>query len=242
MNTIYEVIRVIRNQPIFLEDHLERMQESLHAFDRTKTLDFAFIDQEVKHMALSATTINFNLRIEYHIEEDRYAFFEIKGVYPTVHQARDGIRVVTFPYLRDHPNVKIYDLDLRNRMQAKKEQLDAFEILYIHEDLVFETSKANIFFIKGETLVTAPDAMVLKGVTRKKVLELCARFGIPVEKRQVYVQELAQFDAAFLSGTSIHLLPIRELDDIKYPAAHPLWKKLSRAYKYLIVDDLDKVM
>lgn len=242
MNTIYEVVRVIRNQPIFLEDHLERMQESLHSFDQNKALDTDLIDEQVKHMALSGDTINFNLRVEYHLEEERYEFHEVKGVYPTVEQERDGVKVVTFPYMRDNPNVKVYDMDLRNRMQAKKEQYGAFEILYIHEDRVFETSKANIFFIKGDTVVTAPDDLVLKGVTRKKTLELCEQFDIPVEKRQVYVEELDTFDAAFLSGTSIHLLPIQQIDDRQYPAAHPLWKKLSRAYKYLIVDDLDKVM
>ena len=43
---------------------------------------------------------------------------------------------------------------------------------------ITEGSRSNIFFLKDETLVTAPDNAVLNGITRKHILEICRENSI----------------------------------------------------------------
>ena len=128
MQTIYEVIRVIRNQPIFLSEHLQRMQRSLDHYPGGRQLDLNFIRKQVNNLALGHSVFNFNIRIEYHLEEDRYDFHIVSGVYPTTEMEQTGVRVVTFPYQRNHPNIKVYDAALRDAMDERKRANEAYDL------------------------------------------------------------------------------------------------------------------
>lgn len=238
MQTIYEVIRVIGNQPIFLTEHLKRMQKSLDHYPGNHQLDLGFIRHEVIDIARTNELADFNIRIEYHLEEEQYAFYPVAGVYPTPDMIHEGVRIVTFSYQRNHPNIKVYDAELRDAMDERKQANQAFDLLYYQEDITSETSKANIFFIQDNHLVTSPDEAVLLGITRMKTLESARDLGIEVEKRSIRVDELADFDGAFLTGTSIHLLPIRQIDGVHYQVPHPLWQALSQQFEQKILDEL----
>jgi len=108
----------------------------------------------------------------------------------------------------------------------------AFEAILVNEDgTVSEGSRSNIFFVKGNKLVTSPDSAVLLGVTRNKVAEVCESNGIEVEKRIIKIDELESFDGAFITGTSNDVLPIKSIDKIVYNSAdNDTVKKASELY------------
>lgn len=216
------------------------MQKSLDHYPGGHKLDLEYIRKQVNDLSLTHETINFNIRVEYHLEDESYAFYAVEGIYPTTEMERDGIRIVTFEYQRNHPNIKVYDAALRDAMDARKQANQAFDLLYYQDGITSETSKANIFFIKDSGLITSPDEAVLLGITRLKTLEAAEKLNIPVTKRAIALNELDTFEGAFLTGTSIHLLPISQIDDIHYQVPHPIWKALSSTFKYMIVDELDR--
>lgn len=240
MIKIYEVIRVIDRQPIFLVEHLHRMQQSLAHYPAEHQLDLPYLKQQVETLARQHETGNFNVRIEYDLEQASYGFYAVAGVYPTPEMYRDGVVLVTFPHQRHDPNVKVYDASLRDAMDEKKAQYQAFDLLYIHDGVTSEASKSNIFFIKNNQLYTSPDEAVLKGITRMKALESADDLGIVVHKRPIMVDELADFEGAFLSGTSLHLLPINRVDQHRYRPDHPVWQALNEQFDKKIVQEVDR--
>jgi len=79
-----------------------------------------------------------------------------------------------------------------------------------------DTPGHNDFGEDTYRILTSVDSAVLLGVTREKVIEICQKNGIEVEKRSIHKDELSDFDGAFITGTSNNVLPIKILDNIFY--------------------------
>ena len=92
----------------------------------------------------------------------------------------------------------------------------AFEALLVDSNgYIPEGSRSNIFFIKGDTVYTAPKGDVLLGITREYILKTCKELNIRVIEENIHICDLAKLDGAFMSGTSVNVLPIASIDDIK---------------------------
>jgi branched-subunit amino acid aminotransferase/4-amino-4-deoxychorismate lyase len=63
--------------------------------------------------------------------------------------------------------------------------------------------------VKNGTLIT-PATGVLKGITRKYVLQVAREF-MPVEEREVWLEELWESEEIFITGTSKHVAPVVEI-------------------------------
>lgn len=80
-----------------------------------------------------------------------------------------------------------------------------------YRGLVAEATGANVFFIKdGEVHTPKPDCF-LDGITRRTVIDLIKRRGVPVIERAIEPEELASFEQCFLTGTAAEVTPVSEI-------------------------------
>ncbi|WP_137724001.1 aminotransferase class IV [Prescottella subtropica] len=103
-----------------------------------------------------------------------------------------------------------------NSVLAKQDAIDAG-----YDDAIFldgaghvcELSAANIFLVRGGTLIT-PDVScdILDGINRRTLLTLAGEDGIPVVERTVDLTELYIADEVFVTGTSAGVAPVVEVD------------------------------
>lgn len=122
----------------------------------------------------------------------------------------EGVRLLLLDYKRHMPEVKTTYYLPSIALLSKMKEKGAIEVLYHHNGLISETTRANIFFIKNRTLIT-PASGVLRGITRKYVLQVAGEI-MPVEEKEVQLEELWDCDEAFITGTSKHVLPVIEVD------------------------------
>ncbi len=123
----------------------------------------------------------------------------------------DGVKLITYAYQREIPVVKSTHYLNAIKLQPLKEKNAAYDILYYFDNKVLEVPRNNFFLIKGDTLVTPKDDVLL-GITRKVVLELaCDHFK--VEERVVDLNELQEADEAFVTGTTRRIVPVVQIDD-----------------------------
>jgi branched-chain amino acid aminotransferase len=87
-----------------------------------------------------------------------------------------------------------------------------------------------VFFIKNNQLITAPDQLVLSGITREKTIEIAKGLGIEILFRAVHCSELASFDACFITGTSPELLQVSSINKLTFTLNHPLYCMLKDEY------------
>jgi branched-chain amino acid aminotransferase len=98
------------------------------------------------------------------------------------------------------------------------------------DNCITEGSRTNIFFIRENRLFTAPDKLILSGITRKHILELCRENNIEVRYECVKANETDQYESAFMTGTSPVVLPFSSINDVKYRVDHPFIGMLRELY------------
>jgi branched-chain amino acid aminotransferase len=105
-----------------------------------------------------------------------------------------------------------YTNSVRAVQEAIRRGFDEAILLNTKGD-VAEGSGANLFVVKGGTLITNDvDASIVLGITRDSVLQIARDLGVPNEVRPVTVDDLRGADELFFTGTAVEVTPIRELD------------------------------
>ena len=96
------------------------------------------------------------------------------------------------------------------KMEAEAAGLDESLLLNEHGFLT-EGSISNVFFATSSGLITPPvESGILPGITREVVIELAGAVGINVTEGEVRLQDLVQFDEAFLTNSVIEVMPLVE--------------------------------
>ncbi|WP_459128979.1 aminotransferase class IV [Guggenheimella bovis] len=235
MKTVYEVLRILERRPVFLTEHLKRLQGSLE-FYGIQGVSIEDIEAKVKELAKTDERANFNIRID--VKDDSTVTMKaVDGIYPTETMRKGGVKIIIFDYKRENPNIKTWNQELKDEIEDLRQTHNVFEIVYIDNERVLEGSRSNVFFVKDGKIITCPDEEVLLGVTRMKVLETCEEEGIEVEKREVFTDELETMDGAFLTGTSINMLPIKRFDEWTYKVDTPLFIKLRDAFEKKVLTE-----
>jgi branched-chain amino acid aminotransferase len=144
----------------------------------------------------------------------------------------DGAKAITADIERFLPDAKstsylnaVYALQLANRG-------DAIETVYVdRNNRVLEGTTSNIFFVKGDTLVTAGQD-ILSGITRSVILDL-AKDRFKVECRDIDRGELDHMDEAFLTGSNKEVMPVVRLDDrvLSKGAPGDMTKEIMRLFR-----------
>ena len=88
----------------------------------------------------------------------------------------------------------------------------------VHRKYIEEVGAMNIFFkINGTVVTPALNGSILPGVTRDSAIQLCKMWGIPVEERQISVDEViktaesGEMEECFGTGTAAVVSPVGEL-------------------------------
>ena len=76
-----------------------------------------------------------------------------------------------------------------------------------------EFGSSNFFAIKGDTYITPDSSSVLPSITNKSLRTVAEEFGLKVERRQIFVEELAELDEVNSCGTAVVITPINVIDD-----------------------------
>lgn len=85
------------------------------------------------------------------------------------------------------------------------------EVLYVFDNLVLEGAFWSFFCVVNGTLVT-PKNDILPGITRRVVLEKLS-LDIPIEVRDLPLQELDDATEAFVTATGKGIVPLVKIDD-----------------------------
>ena len=98
------------------------------------------------------------------------------------------------------------------RLEARRRGADEAVLLNTAGEVCC-ASVANLFMVRGGTLVTPPvESGALPGVTRRCVLELAAARGLTVRQTPVLPEDLRTADEAFLTNTVVGVVSLTSLE------------------------------
>lgn len=231
--SIYEVIRIIDGIPLFLEEHYQRLKNSAGIIGNELGMSFEYIKSNIDKMVRLNDVSRYNIKIivnNFSVNPDYYFFF-IKSGYPEESLYQSGIRTLLYSSTRKNPNAKIINRSLRRDVDALLLEKDCYEALLVNPaGEITEGSRSNLFFIRDGRVYTSPPGDVLMGITRQRIIKLCAEHNIEVVEAAIYSKDLNKFQAAFISGTSPKVLPISSIDDISFSTSNKTLLKLMEIY------------
>ncbi len=232
---IYEVIRVIGGVPLFLEDHLNRMFHSAEIIGYNIGRSEKDIRSDIKTLILKNNIDKLNVKLlSTEIEGMGKVFlaYNIESFYPPEEYYKKGIHTILFHYERNNPNAKVLFTSFKEEVAKALKEGNAFEALLVSKSShIPEGSRSNMFFVKGDKVYTAKASEVLIGITRKHIFDVCNKLNIKIVEESIHIDDLEKLDGGFMSGTSVNVLPISTIDNIKLDSINNrLIKEINNAY------------
>lgn len=227
---VYEVVRVIDSEILFWDDHFKRFKNSIFKFCGFE-IEIEDLFDKVCAVINENKIVNGNLKIEIIFDDNCNLYvYPIKFYYP---DDRIGVEVVTFNFERNNPNVKSYDYGFRRESQKIIEEKSVYEVLLVNQKgFITEGSRSNVYFIKGNCFFTAPEKLVLNGVTRIKVNKIINELGFILKEESILKRDIFDFDACFLTSTSSNILAVDVIDGKKiFSSSNIYLERIRKTFK-----------
>ncbi|MCT4595736.1 MAG: aminotransferase class IV [Anaeromicrobium sp.] len=239
---VYEVIRIIDGQPLFLEEHMERMRKSMDLLKAQLKKDNEEIEREIYELIKINREKNMNVKLvcgDIHNSQNFIVYF-IRSNYPNSEVYEKGIHTITYNRERHNPNAKVVNWDLRSKINEKLKEEKAFEALLVNEEgYVTEGSRSNIFFVDEDCVYTASNENVLMGITRAQIFKICESLNLKMEEKNISVREIGNLKGAFMTGTSVNVLPIRTVENINLNSVKSeIIKDISHSYNKMVEEHI----
>jgi D-alanine transaminase len=222
---IYEVMVQIDGFFFYEKAHLNRLQDGLNKINIS--YDTSNLPIEIEKL-LSATELT---------GKDCLLYIQItRGVAPRQHSYPSDIvptimmyavpkvlpkintinaKVITREDFRwSRCDIKMTSL-LGNVMLNEEAMLhQCFETILHRDGFFTEASHCNVFFVKEGVVLTHPaNELILDGITRQVIFELCKSLNIEIRETPVSVNDISKIDEAFLTGTSTQIASIQQIDN-----------------------------
>lgn len=241
---IYEVIKISDSAPIFLDEHLSRMRLSIE-LSKLKKIDLNSLRKSIKELLHINPVQQQNIKLiaSYKAEnaQPNITVFFIPSKYPSVEDKLNGVYVKTITAIRNNPGIKAENKTLRTYADEVIAKNLCYEVLMINETgQITEGSRSNVFFVANTKLYTAPLNLVLGGITRLKVMDICNKLNIDTVQECLNEKQLPDIDGAFITGTSPGVLAINKIDDIELNVNIDLIKQISKEYDTLVQNEINR--
>ncbi len=213
---VYEAIKVDQGRPFYLEEHLQRLLKSAELLDLSLGVDVpTLVDwfnrlKQVDPQATWRLTIIGLGTVEAGSRPVVAMQPEPLRSYPE-QLYRYGARVVLYEGQRALPACKSLNTLVNFLARRAATRAGALEGLLHHAGYLTEGARSNLFAVRRGQLLTPPAATVLAGITRDIIVQVMADTPYPVVEVSLSI-DLSQYEEIFISSTSMHVMPVTEID------------------------------
>ncbi len=233
---IFDFFRTVNYVPLFLEQYLDRFIASAEKTYIPLEYSRAELRQIIQELIEKNDLKEGGLRMVLTGGISENHFSPAKGVlfifaesliFPSKEKYESGIKLLSLEYVRSIAEIKTtnYAYPVWHSVQWKS--AGAEDVIYHQKGEISESSRSNIFIVK-DGIVSTPEKHVLKGITRKQVMDLVGDVSV----RSVSFQELLEADEAFITSTTKVLLPVTSIDNQVIGNGKPGQKSLEILEKF----------
>ena len=156
-----------------------------------------------------------------------------------------GITLFTSSFRRGRPDYLDPKLNCHSKLHEVQALIQAIEagadeaLMLDVNGFVSTCNATNFFIIKDGEVWTSTGTHCMNGITRQKVIEICAKNNIPCHQKNFSLYDTYSADEAFVTGTFGGLTPVTSIDGkiIENQNNKSLRENLNRLYEELIANE-----
>ena len=244
---VYEVVPVYDGRPFQLAAHLKRLRKSLQAVGISNPMS------EIQWLQVICDLV------EQNGDGDMSVYIQVtRGVAPRNHAYPADSNPTVFMMPQALPEDPAFDwqaglsamttedfrwqrCDIKSislmanvmlRQMAVEQGADA--MILLRDGFVTEGAASSVFVVMSGEVVTPPlSGKLLPGITRKMVIDLCRKEGIPLREAPVSLKSLQQADEVWLTGSTLGVMPVVMLDGHPLKDGEPgaIWQRVDQLYR-----------
>lgn len=259
---IFEGIRLYNGNIFKLREHLDRLYDSAKSIMLEIPLSYEEMQEVVAETLRKNNLKNGYIRLvvsrgpgDLGLDPRRspkanvIIIAEQLAIYPEEAYV-NGLKTISVSPRRNLPdalNPKIKSLNYLNNILVKIQSNLAGvgeAIMLNSQGYVAEGSSDNIFIVKRGVVFTPPCYCgALEGITRLAIIELCAKYGIPLKEEPFTLHDVYVADEVFFTGTAAEVIAVREVDGrtIGGGKAGPVTTRLLKEFRGIVEHDGYKI-
>ena len=221
---LFESIRVYRNNPVLIFDHIDRLRRGATILD----IPFSFQSEAIIETVRELIRKN-------DVEHAILNFYLTPGnrpADPSTYEPSDPFFLMVMRPWPDYDASRTYSLELReesfqrtrlDRLKSlswvknvleKKLTYHADDVMLHNEQYgILEASSANVFFIKDGIIYTPKAPMILQGITRQFLINHQKQLGYEVHLTDIDPYNLSQYDEIFLTNALKGIMLVSHVDE-----------------------------
>jgi D-alanine transaminase len=248
---VYEVVRNYGGNIFYLDEHFERLANSLKKIDINVPNLYeikSFCPEIIKSNNPQSLDSLLYIQITRGTSYPRSHIIS-PDIQPTVFvtsfpftsyikEMQNGIKVILLEDIRWY-HCDIKSIGLLGSILGNRDALraGATEALWVRSSFMTEGTHTNFIAIKNKELFTPPlNNFVLPGITRSIIHKLCNKLDIKFHEVEIRETELKSFDEMMVVGTASEIMPVVKVDDWKVGSGKPgeITKLLQKEFKKFI--------
>lgn len=244
---VYEVIPVYHNKLFCLEEHLDRLNQSLagiriappHTHTEWKTILETLVEKNqaaVQTLYLQVTRgadVTREHQFPKQIPVTIFAMSHERLVRPKSEQAK-GIRVTGVQDIRwKHAFIKTTSRVAYVLMNQEAKEQGFDEGIILNDGFALEGTTSNIFMVREGVIITPPKSSnLLSGITRDRILRIAEKNKIPYQEAKIPEQDLLTADELWITSSARGVFPVVEYSGhpVGNGTAGPVWNKIWDLY------------
>jgi len=244
---IYEVVRVYQGRCFMMKEHLGRLYRSAQEIQLTIPYQLEELSSMLEDLKEKSNIQDGIIYLQFSrgVAARFHGFPDptvpaqlvayVKELQKPVQLQQNGAKAILTEDIR-WLRCDIKSLNLLGNVLAKQQAIEkgAYEAILHRNGTITEGSSTNVFMIQEATLYTHPaNNLILNGITRVKVIELCHQLGLVVKEQEFDTNFLLKADEIFITSSTNDILPIIEIDHQKIGPGipGPITRKLQQAFE-----------
>jgi len=230
---VWEGIRLHKSKLMFIDDHLERLFNSAAGISLKIPLSRNEIIDEINKVLIK-NCMNDNVHIRLIISRgDKITPYqnpnanvgpinfviipEYKKTDPKIYN--NGITIGRVPIIRPSDNILSTHLNTLSKLNCILASIEANKLNYdegIMNDPngnVSTCNSTNLFFVKGNKVLTSKGEYCLNGITRGKAIMICKSNDISISEEDFIFDDIVDCDEAFVTGTFAGIIPVSKIEN-----------------------------
>ena len=206
----FETIKIIGQNPEFLDEHISRLNSSLRFFSIDKTIHADEINTYIRDNNIEDCALNIFVSEKNTILKSRQDPYTKSDKSKLFKGTISSVRRNSTSKLLAHKSFN-YMENIMEKSLAKDRGFD--EVLFVNEKgNLAEGAVSNIFFSKAGKLYTpTKEAGLLNGVIRQFIIN-----NFDVIETRIGLEDLKYFESSFITNSLMGLRELEEIDGVKF--------------------------